>query len=230
MSDVQPNRRITTYDAPETAPDGFVRRVLCIPVDDDYRIVAAVNDVIGHLTRPGVFNPSDEVSDIDMQALMTEMWLGYFGELEIMLGAVVPMATDVLPAFMIWCEGQTLLRVNFPDLYGRMHPNFIIDADSFIVPDMRSRMPFGFEDGEDAVGITGGSQGVTLTEDQMPTHYHLTHSHLEAVAVSPGELPVTIPGIVSEGTGTAGGGLEHNNMPPYILLRYAMVAKWRDCC
>jgi microcystin-dependent protein len=230
MSDVRPNPRITQYDAPESKPDCFVRRVLFIPVDDDYRVVAAVNDVLGWLTRPDVFNPSDEVSDVDMQALMTEMWLGYFGELEIMIGAVVPMATDVLPAFMVWCEGQTLLRSAYPELYGRLHPNFIVDADSFIVPDMRSRMPFGFEIGEGIMGETGGAVAVAITEAQMPTHFHLTHSHLEGLAVAPGELPVSLPGLVSEGTGTAGGGLPHDNMPPYVILRFAMVAKWRDCC
>lgn len=233
MSDVRRNRRITQYDAPETTPDGYVRRVLCIPVDEDYRIVAAVNDVLGYLTLPGVFIPSEEITDEDMQALMTEMFLGYFGELEIMIGAVVPMCTDVLPAFMVWCEGQTLNRSAYPDLYGRLNPAFIIDEDTFTVPDLRERFVFGTGvEGETAydIGGTGGQTVVELTESEMPVHYHLTHSHGGALAVSPGELPVSIPSVLTEGTGNAGLGNAHDNMPPFFVLRYAMVAKWRDCC
>lgn len=233
MSDVQPNPRITQYDAPESAPDSFIRRVLCIPVDDDYRIVAAVNDVIGHLTRPGVFNPSDEISDVDMQALMTEMFLGYFGELETMIGAVVPMVTDVLPAFMVWCEGQTLLRVNYPDLYGRLHANFIVDADSFIVPDLRQKMPFGYESGVNDIADTGGAKTVTLTVSEMPSHSHIYEYPSFNLDLESAGAP-DIFGLGSPGmdypTSTEGGDTAHENMPPYIVLRFAMVAKWRDCC
>lgn len=238
MSDVQRNRRITQYDAPSTAPDGYVRRVLCIPVDDDYRIVAAVNDVLGYLTLPGVWNPSEEISDTDMQAMMAEMWLGYFGELEIMIGAVVPMVTDVLPSFMVWCEGQTLLRSNYPDLYGRMHSAFIIDADSFTVPDLRAKFIFGSDetDGDGfPVGDEGGAVAVTLDVNEIPAHHHaydpvvVGDLDVESVGIPQVNAAQIIPA-VTENTYDTGGGNQHENMPPYTALRFAMVAKWRDGC
>lgn len=237
MSDAQRNPRITQYDAPEIAPDGYVRRVLCIPVDGDYRIVAAVNDVLGYLSLPGVWNPSEEMSEIDMQALMTEMWLGYFGELEIMIGAVVPMATDVLPAFMVWCEGQTLLRVNYPELYGRLNPVFRINADEFTVPDLRGRVVVGKDDesiGDFPVGGTGGTTAVSLSVSELPPH---THTFSPAVTLnvdleSPGVPDILGAGIDPFGgiTSSTGSGNAHENMPPYFVLRFAMVAKWRDGC
>lgn len=235
MSDAQPNPRITQYDAPELAPDGFLRRVLCIPIDDDYRIVAAVNDVIGYLTRPGVFAESDNVSDIDMQALMTEMFLGYFGELEVMIGAVVPMVTDILPSFMVWCEGQTLLRSNYPDLYGRLHSAFIIDADSFTVPDLRAQFIFGSDDATYNVGDTGGEAEHELTVGELPAHHHahdpvvVGDLDVESVGIPQINAAQIIPA-ATENTYDTGDNEPHNNMPPFIVLRYAMVAKWRDGC
>lgn len=235
MLDARRNPRIFRYDAPSTAPDGYVRRVLCIPVDDDYRIVAAVNDVLGYLTLPGVFVPSEEITDEDMQALMTEMWLGYFGELEIMIGAVVPMATDVLPSFMVWCEGQTLTRSAYPDLYGRLNPVFIIDVDTFTVPDLRSKFPYGYEDGVNDIGDTGGEETHTLTVDEIPAHHHaydpviVGDLDVEGVGIPQPNAAQIVPA-VTENTYDEGGGEAHNNMPPFIVLRYAMVAKWRDGC
>jgi microcystin-dependent protein len=250
--DAHRNRRIVTYDAPETAPDGFIRRVLCIPVDDDYRIVAAVNDVLGYLSLPGVWNPSEEVSDIDMQALMTEMWLGYFGELEIMIGAVVPMATDVLPSFMVWCEGQTLTRAAYPELYGRLNSVYRIDAETFFVPDLRAKFIFGSnesdeESGDFVTGAEGGEQSVTLEIDHMPEHSHTNSPHSHIYDYPTFNLDLETPGapdifgLGSPGTpyptsadsitiDSSGGGQPHQNMPPYHVLRFAMVAKWRDCC
>lgn len=234
MSGVHPNPRIKKYDAPQTAPGGYRRRVLCIP--DDLRIVAAVSDVLGYLTLPCVWNESDELSEIEMQAMMTEMWLGYLGMLETMLGAIVPMATDILPTFMVWCEGQTLLRANYPDLYGRMHAAFIIDADSFTVPDMRGKMAFGMDDiavGDHPMGQTGGAEAVTLTMSEIPSHSHIYeypsfNLDLET-AGAPDVFGLGSPG-TNYPTSSEGGGNAHENMPPFMVLRFAMVAKWRDGC
>lgn len=232
MLDAPPKFRISTYPAPETKPDVHKRRVLCIP--DDRRIVAAVSDVLAYLSQPFVWISSDDVSELDMRALMAEFMLGYFGELEVMIGAVVPMATDVLPPFMVWCEGQTLLRVDYPELYGRLAVEFRLNEDEFIVPDLRSRMPFGYQAGEDAMGTTGGAPAVTLTVDQIPSHNHAYSPSvgLNVDLESPGAPDIFAAGvnILGSVTENAGGGLAHDNMPPYIILRFAMVAKWRDGC
>lgn len=232
MSDARPNPRIRQYDAPSAAPDGFLRRVLCIPVDDDYRIVAAVNDVLAYLTLPGVFNPSDEISDIDMQALMSEMILGYFGELETMIGAVIALLTDVLPNNMLWLDGSSYTRVAYPDLYSRIPAVYRIDADNFELPDLNGRFLYG-GDGSN-LGDTGGESEHTLTVDEIPAHSH-TFSPAVTMNVdleSPGVPDILGGGINPLGgvTDNTGGGEPHNNMPPYFMIRFAIVAKLRDCC
>lgn len=224
--------RIERYLAPETMPTTHVCRLIRLPVDP--RIFAAVSDVLVYLAMPGVWEDTPNVKDADMQALMSALFLD-FSQIEWstdMIGAVVAMAVDVLPDHMVWCEGQTLQRVDYPDLYGRLNPVFIIDADTFTVPDLRERFVFGTGiEGETAydVGGTGGQATVELTGSEMPTHYHLTHSHTTILGVAPGEAPISAPSLLSEATDNAGLGNAHENMPPYFVLRFAMVAK-RSCC
>ncbi len=77
-----------------------------------------------------------------------------------------------------------------------------------------------------AAGTTGGEASVTLSENQMPKHYHrfpnnaLVVTTLNNAAVS---QPATASGYkrgdgVSGNTDYAGGGQAHNNMPPYLAV------------
>ena len=69
-----------------------------------------------------------------------------------------------------------------------------------------------------AIGSTGGSETVTLTTNQIPSHGHSTKG--EYVYYDAGSKPGTV---LLWGTGTAsvqnaGGGQAHNNMQPYIVV------------
>lgn len=73
-----------------------------------------------------------------------------------------------------------------------------------------------------AGGSTGGESEVTLTIDEMPSHTHTyTRSRLfyaEAAgqnAIGYGSNSGTA---ISAGTNATGGGLAHNNMPPYLAV------------
>ena len=69
---VASNPRIKSYPAPAATPTDTICRRLHIP--NDPRIIAAVNDVLAYLTLPEVWEAADEAGEIDMRALMTEMW------------------------------------------------------------------------------------------------------------------------------------------------------------
>lgn len=87
------------------------------------------------------------------------------------------------------------------------------------------------------IGSTGGSETVTLTAGQIPSH---THSEVQASAVAtPTQLGLltSVLGIglqnitkpptvtVSTGqTGSAGGGAAHDNMPPYLAVNVFIYA------
>jgi microcystin-dependent protein len=230
MSDARHNAsvRVQSYPAPNAIPAGTICRILFIP--DDIRVIAAVNDVLAFLTGAYVFDADSEAHEIQMRAEMSKMMFLYF-ETELgddVIGAILPMFADVLPPSMVWCEGQTLNRTDYPDLFSRVPSAFRLDADTFQLPDMRGRFAFG-ADASYEIGFTGGEAEHTLTEAEMPAH---THSLWEANPLLPStgayQNPPNIAIEVSSTTGSTGGDQPHNNMPPFMSLRWAIVAK-RNC-
>lgn len=90
------------------------------------------------------------------------------------------------------------------------------------VPDLRGRVPVGYESRQtefDNVGETGGAKTHTLTINEMPAH-----SHTIGVASGNGAQARASQGnnngVTAFGSGSAGAGESHNNLQPYIVLRY----------
>lgn len=77
-----------------------------------------------------------------------------------------------------------------------------------------------------ANGKTGGAAAVTLTQNQIPSHSHLTMYQSPtagAVGAIYDGIPMVLPGDVVSNTmmhysGSTGGGGSHNNMPPYLVV------------
>lgn len=78
MSGATSNPRARSYPAPEDAPTGTICRRIFIP--DDPNIIAAINDVLAYLCWQTTWEPSENVSQIDMEALMTAMWYDFAGD------------------------------------------------------------------------------------------------------------------------------------------------------
>jgi len=154
------------------------------------------------------------------------------------LGWVIPYVTASAPDGTLACDGTQYLRADYPDLYDVLDAAFIVDADHFIVPNLNDRVIVGAS-ATKAVGSTGGEETHTLTSTEMPNHAHSDTGHihttgnsLTGLALAPGELPVLIPNPLPAITGTGyagitatGGSGAHNNMQPYVALKYAVVAK-----
>lgn len=93
-------------------------------------------------------------------------------------------------------------------------------------PDLRGRFVLGVSDGHSA-GQTGGEATHTLTEAEMPAHNHAQYITADETS---GTNTVQNVGCLRNGrtwyerinTGMAGGGLPHNNMPPYYALSFIM--------
>lgn len=83
--------------------------------------------------------------------------------------------------------------------YGRM----LIGADSIAYP----------------AGSTGGEAEHTLTENEMPSHYHLIAMNQAGESEYWGPMGAVMQdGYVANTTKPAGGDQPHNNMPPYIAV------------
>lgn len=88
-------------------------------------------------------------------------------------------------------------------------------------PDLRNRFVLGA--GTRAVGSTGGSEEVTLSSSQMPSHNHSITISSNAPNLGVAYIGRVNGGEVSYGsvyTGREGGNDPHPNMPPYYVLCY----------
>lgn len=141
-----------------------------------------------------------------------------------MIGWIFPCITATVPDNALLCDGATYLKADYPDLYALLDAAYIIDANSFMVPDLRGKTMIGAS-ASHAVGSSGGEENHQLTEAEMPSHIHTTGSSLSSLAVMPGEGPVLTPNPLPAYTGSTGGDGAHNNMQPYHALRYCVIAR-----
>jgi len=155
-----------------------------------------------------------------------------------LIGVILPHVRGTISAFkMLPCDGATYLRTDYPLLYDALENTYQIDADTFFVPDLRGRFPLG-QSTDYLVADMGGTSVETLTAAQMPAHTHdnAPHAHSEIIPVStiinggleaPATASIPSPsttGLTSISINPAGGDEEHNNMPPYYVVFYAIVA------
>lgn len=81
-------------------------------------------------------------------------------------GMVSPYAGAAAPDGWLLCDGSSLLRATYPDLFTAISTTFgTVDGTHFNVPDMRGRLPVGVGTGTYAVAIAAAS--VTTATDQL---------------------------------------------------------------
>lgn len=92
-------------------------------------------------------------------------------------------------------------------------------------PDLRGRFVLGNSSGH-AIGSTGGSEEVTLTEAQMPSHNHSIRTEVNAtsgdsqrVLCASGTTSAVFKENILQNVGKS---QPHPNMPPYYTLAYIM--------
>jgi len=151
-------------------------------------------------------------------------------------GVILPYASAVCPTFALPCDGTVYNRIDYPVLYGVLDSVFIIDADTFSVPDLSGRVPVG-EGGGHAIADVGGEETHVLTLSESPGHSHADtgHTHTEGIAVptliaigAGVPAPSAVPGLGITGVGSAaltsaGGDGAHNNMQPYLTVKYCII-------
>jgi microcystin-dependent protein len=156
------------------------------------------------------------------------------------LGEIQLSAFYYPPKDWMFCEGQLLPVHPYADLFGLLGTTYGGDGqNTFALPDLRGRTPVGV-DGTHARGAAGGKDLVLLSEDQLPAHTHppfasasdgsaknvannVLGSGQTIYAADPGagKLIAMSP----EACEPAGGGKAHNNMQPYLPLRWIICVK-----
>jgi len=156
----------------------------------------------------------DEIYTILDQA-RRQLMIGFTGQ-------VIMLAADSAPDGCLLCDGTTYDRVDYPDLYAVLAGGFIVDADHFMVPDLREKFVYGSSPSQ-AISTTGGEAAHVLTEAELAVHAHSIGGAGTSVA-APGAVPVLTPSIFPSATGSTGSSVAHNNIPPYLTLAFYIVS------
>lgn len=89
-------------------------------------------------------------------------------------------------------------------------------------PDLRGRFILG-NSSSHAIGSTGGSETVTLTVEQLPSHSHKYAKSTKGYKYAKDNNSTTVcDGYMVDSTESTGANNPHPNMPPYYTLAYIM--------
>lgn len=144
-----------------------------------------------------------------------------------LIGMVVPAIWSTASAFkFLPCDGATYNRVDFPLLYEAIDAQYILSGTQFTVPDLRRKVTLGSGGGL-SLGDTGGSETVTLSVSEIPSHNHSYNQYtfgLDIVTVgAPVPTGVGQPALPNL-TSNTGLGQAHDNMMPYYVLDWYVIA------
>lgn len=143
-------------------------------------------------------------------------------------------AVATAPAGWLLCQGQSISRSTYADLYGAIGTRFGGSGSSFKVPDLRRRVPVGSGGTGTSIlrstlGSIGGSERHTLTVNEIANHTHIYwRSDPDGARKGAQRRAVSAPWTnywaevaqVTRPGRSAGGGGSHNNIQPSMVLNY----------
>jgi microcystin-dependent protein len=156
-------------------------------------------------------------------------------------GTIIQCAAVNIPGGWLLCDGSSLSKTGiYENLFGAILYTYGGSGDNFNVPDMRGRVTVGTSEyinssrSQRVLGDTGGEENHTLTTSEMPSHTHGSNADGTTTArLSVVDGNDTMNAAVNSGSGepnlytnttltisNTGGGQSHNNMQPFIVLRY----------
>ena len=142
------------------------------------------------------------------------------------------------PAGWMLCQGQLLPISENETLFNLIGTTYGGDGQStFALPGLASRVPIHIGQGSGLsnhqLGESGGSESVTLTVNQIPTHTHVPGANTSGGSDNPtnnfwantpnGKSYGAAPGDTTMNAQTisgTGGSQPHDNMHPYLCVNY----------
>jgi microcystin-dependent protein len=236
MSDAISKAFNQLYAPPEGLPADTICRQIRIPNSRYWR--AIVDEL---LSRLGLVESWQEVEGAmepwEAAAAGARMFHDYVNSRCEVIGELKMHTLNELPDNWLNCDGNTYERADYPQLYDALHPNYQISATQFKVPNMVYRVPMGtIPSFLNEIGTEGGEAQHFLTLAEMPIHNHapaLPNRQFWLYAASGG--PAAFNGATGgtfqstpgggATTATAGSGQPHNNVQPFHMVHYAIVAK-----
>jgi microcystin-dependent protein len=236
MSAFWPNNQIGTGNIVA----GLRRRYSFLAFDDEW-IQNALEGMVYDYSQVETWTPIGTATAEDAAEYFAATF-NTFGVDMATTGVIVPYAGGILPDGWLVCDGRSLVRADYANLFGAIGTVWgAVDSTHFNIPDLRGCTLLG--QGLAGSGTTfnlgtyGGEETHTLITSEIPSHSHVDagHTHAESVAapnattIGPGApQPTAVPAIGVTGSGNAniqntGGDGPHNNMQPYAVVNYAII-------
>ena len=155
------------------------------------------------------------------------------------VGEIRMFAGNFAPNGWMFCEGQTLPISENDVLFTLIGTTYGGDGErTFNLPNLASRVPIHMGTGPDGttyqIGELAGTESVTLTTQQIPSHTHpLTASGDNGDVLNPGNNVVSngqgatpyiedTPGspMNAQAIGPAGGSQPHENTQPFLCINF----------
>jgi microcystin-dependent protein len=150
-------------------------------------------------------------------------------------GTIIQSAAINVPNGWLDCNGQSLVRAAQPNLFAAIGYTYGGSGANFNLPDMRGRIGIGAGSGAGltsrALGSSGGAETHTLTTGEMPSHSHqldrpsnpdagaydIDDAHAGTSSACTTDRTLLPTGFNTYSTGGDGA---HNNMQPFLVVRY----------
>lgn len=157
----------------------------------------------------------------------------YVGEIRLFGGNFAPLGWAL-------CNGQLLQINNNEVLYSLLGTIYGGDGQTtFGLPDLRGRVPIHPGQGSYPLGQVGGTETVTLTGQNLPSHTHRANAHPgNGTAADPtnrfwaGNNDFRCYSDVAPNTnfaagavGVSGGSQPHDNMMPFVTVSYIIAVE-----
>lgn len=160
-------------------------------------------------------DPTDAVSKLQFDTLKGA------GEYGMHKCDIMAWPGSSVPSGWLECNGQSVSSVTYPKLYASIGTTFGGDGSpNFCLPDLSGNFPMG---ATSSLGTKAGVKTVTLDITMIPAHTHPLPGSAKYGTPGSSDLS-TGDTITTDTSGSYGLGGAHDNLHPYMVLRYIVRA------